>query len=59
MSIEQALDGFGLGPDDLAAWRAAGLAEDALEDWLIDRVARRPAGPISRSRCRAKTVRRP
>ena len=49
MSIEQALDGFGLGPDDLAAWRAAGLAEDALEDWLIDRVARRSAGPRARA----------
>ena len=36
--------GFGLGDEDVAAWRASGLTEDAFVDWLTDRVARRPSG---------------
>src|ERR1700722_10134521 len=35
---------FRLGEDDLRAWVEGGLPEDAFEDWLTDRVARRPAG---------------
>ncbi|HEY5316338.1 MAG TPA: methyltransferase domain-containing protein [Solirubrobacteraceae bacterium] len=49
MTIEQALEAFGLGPDDRAAWQATGLAQDALEEWLTDRVARRPTGPRARA----------
>ena len=36
---------FGLGDDDRAAWEESGLA---FEDWLTDRVARRPAGRRAR-----------
>jgi len=49
MSIEETLTAFGLGPDDLAAWQAAGRPEDAFEDWLTDRVARRPEGARARA----------
>jgi SAM-dependent methyltransferase len=43
-----AADRFGLGDDDLRAWEQSGLSEDALDDWLTDRVARRPAGQRAR-----------
>lgn len=36
--------GFGLGNEDLAAWRRSGLPDEEFEDWLTDRVARRPSG---------------
>jgi SAM-dependent methyltransferase len=39
---------FGLGDDDLAAWEETGLPADDFEDWLADRVARRPAGRRAR-----------
>ena len=39
---------FHLGPDDLRAWVKGGLPEDAFDDWLTDRVARRPAGRRAR-----------
>jgi SAM-dependent methyltransferase len=39
---------FGLGDDDLAAWKESELPADAFEDWLTDRVARRPAGRRAR-----------
>jgi SAM-dependent methyltransferase len=39
---------FGLGDDDLAAWEESTLPADAFEDWLTDRVARRPAGRRAR-----------
>lgn len=35
---------FGLGEEDLDAWRGSGLPDEAFEDWLTDRVARRPSG---------------
>jgi SAM-dependent methyltransferase len=35
---------FGLGDDDLAAWERSARPSDEFEDWLTDRVARRPAG---------------
>jgi SAM-dependent methyltransferase len=35
---------FGLGDEDLTARRESGLGEDAFDDWLIDRTARRPSG---------------
>ena len=40
---------FGLEPEDLAAWRETGRPEDEFEDWLTDRVARRPTGARARS----------
>jgi SAM-dependent methyltransferase len=43
-----ALRAFGLGDEDLAAWREAGLADHEFEGWLTDRVARRPAGSRAR-----------
>ena len=39
---------FGLGEDDQAAWERSGLADDEFEEWLTDRVARRPAGRRAR-----------
>jgi len=39
---------FGLDDEDLAAWRASGLSDAVIEDWLTDRVARRPAGTRAR-----------
>ena len=39
---------FGLGQDDLRAWEQSGLSEDAFDDWLTDRVARRPVGRRAR-----------
>jgi hypothetical protein len=44
----EALRKFGLGDDDLAAWEEGGLPDDAFDDWLTDRVARRPAGRRAR-----------
>jgi SAM-dependent methyltransferase len=41
---EQKLSGFGLGAQDVAAWRESGLPDSALDEWLTDRVARRPSG---------------
>jgi hypothetical protein len=40
---------FGLGDEDLTAWRESGLAGDAFDDWLIDRTARRPSGSRARA----------
>lgn len=42
------LRAFGLGDDDRAAWEASGLDAAAFDDWLTDRVARRPAGARAR-----------
>lgn len=42
------LRGFGLTEDDLAAWRESGLPDGAFEDWLTDRIARRPSGHRAR-----------
>lgn len=39
---------FGLGDDDRAAWERSGLSPDAFEQWLTDRVARRPTGRRAR-----------
>jgi ubiquinone/menaquinone biosynthesis C-methylase UbiE len=44
-----ALEAFGLGEEDLAAWRASGRPEGELDDWLMDRVARRPSGSRARA----------
>jgi SAM-dependent methyltransferase len=42
---EATLRRFGLGEDDLAAWCESGVG---FEEWLTDRVARRPSGPRAR-----------
>jgi SAM-dependent methyltransferase len=42
------LQQFGLADDDRAAWQESGLPAAAFEDWLTDRVARRPAGRRAR-----------
>src|ERR687892_2158489 len=39
---------FGLDDDDRAAWEQSRLPAEAFEDWLTDRVARRPAGRRAR-----------
>lgn len=43
------LRAFGLGDEDVVAWRESGLRADAFDDWLTDRVARRPTGPRARA----------
>jgi SAM-dependent methyltransferase len=47
-SAEEVLRRFGLGDEDLDAWRESGLPASAFDDWLTDRVARRPAGRRAR-----------
>lgn len=39
---------FGLGHDDRTAWEQSSLPAEAFEDWLTDRVARRPSGARAR-----------
>jgi SAM-dependent methyltransferase len=46
--VRSVLAEFGLGEDDLAAWQGSGLPADRFDDWLTDRVARRPAGARAR-----------
>jgi len=43
------LRAFGLGDEDLAAWLEHDLPDDAFDDWLTDRVARRPSGSRARA----------
>ena len=43
-SVDDVLHEFGLGPEDLDAWRKSALPADAFDAWLTDRVARQPAG---------------
>ncbi|HET8754694.1 MAG TPA: class I SAM-dependent methyltransferase [Solirubrobacteraceae bacterium] len=47
-SVVEMLGKFGLGDDDLRAWEQSRLPRAGFEDWLIDRVARRPAGRRAR-----------
>ena len=47
--MTDAFERFGLDAEDRAAWTAAGRPEPAFEDWLLDRVARRPAGARARA----------
>jgi hypothetical protein len=42
--VAQLMERFGLGDDDRAAWARSGLGGAAFDDWLTDRVARRPSG---------------
>jgi SAM-dependent methyltransferase len=39
-----ALSALGLGEEDLAAWQQSGLPDEEFDDWLTDRLARRPGG---------------
>jgi SAM-dependent methyltransferase len=39
---------LGLGEEDLAAWEASGLRAGEFEAWVLDRLARRPAGRRAR-----------
>src|SRR5438067_13215448 len=48
VSLSEKLRPFGLGPEDEVAWTRSGLPENAFDDWLTDRVARRPAGARAR-----------
>ncbi len=45
---EEILHQLGLGDEDVSAWRASGLGDDAFAGWLADRVARRPEGTRAR-----------
>lgn len=47
---------FRLGADDLDAWEQSNLRDDEFEDWLTDRVARRPAGHRARETYGAEDV---
>lgn len=47
-SIPEVLHSLGLGDDDLDAWRQSGLDPQAFDDWVTDRVARRPVGHRAR-----------
>ncbi|HEY9241316.1 MAG TPA: methyltransferase domain-containing protein [Streptosporangiaceae bacterium] len=42
------LAAFGLGQEDLRAWQDSGRPSGEFDDWLTDRVARRPAGTRAR-----------
>ena len=42
------LAAFGLGDEDLRAWQASGRPAGEFDDWLTDRVARRPSGTRAR-----------
>ena len=44
----EALRALGLGEEDLAAWQESGLTDEAFDDWLTDRLARRPSGSRAR-----------
>src|SRR4051812_26112525 len=46
--LAEILRKFGLGDDDLTAWEESELPPDGFDDWLTDRVARRPAGRRAR-----------
>jgi SAM-dependent methyltransferase len=46
--FDKTLREFGLGEEDLAGWRESSLPDEAFEDWLIDRIARRPSGARAR-----------
>lgn len=55
-SYEEILATFGLGAEDLAAWRQSGLPDHMFNDWLTDRVARRPRGSWARQVYGAENV---
>ena len=44
----EALRALGLEEEDLAAWQESGLTDEAFDNWLTDRLARRPSGSRAR-----------
>jgi SAM-dependent methyltransferase len=44
----ETMRGFGLGDEDMTAWRDSGLGDEGFDAWLTDRVARRPTGTRAR-----------
>lgn len=50
------LRAIGLGDEDLVAWRESGLPDKAFDDWVTDRVARRPSGMRARQAYGAENV---
>lgn len=54
--VERLLRQFRLGSDDRAAWEASGLGSGGFDDWLTDRMARRPSGARARTTYGAETV---
>lgn len=50
------MERFGLGEEDARAWLESGLRDDAFENWLVDRVARRPTGSRARAVYGAENV---
>src|SRR3954470_19548380 len=46
--VEALLTEFGLRDEDRDAWLATGLPDERFDEWLTDRVARRPAGSRAR-----------
>ncbi len=55
-AITEVLRKFGLGEEDLDAWQQSGLRAEVFEEWLTDRVARRPAGRRARETYGAEDV---
>ena len=47
--LSETMRAFGLGDEDLMAWHESRLSEEAFDDWLIDRTARRPSGSRARA----------
>jgi SAM-dependent methyltransferase len=45
----ETMRGFGLEAEDVAAWEHSGLGSASFDDWLTDRVARRPTGDRART----------
>src|SRR3954469_21658642 len=46
--VEAVLAGVGLRDEDRDAWLATALPDERFDEWLTDRVARRPAGSRAR-----------
>jgi SAM-dependent methyltransferase len=55
-SIPEILREFGLDDEDRAAWEESGVPAEDFEDWLTDRVARRPAGRRAREVYGGETI---
>jgi SAM-dependent methyltransferase len=48
-AVTDEFERFGLGAEDRAAWEASGRPQAEFGEWLLDRVARRPAGARARA----------
>ena len=47
-SVADRIRALGLQDEDVESWAASGLPEEALDDWLTDRIARKPGGAHAR-----------